>query len=101
MLVVIAAVIIMVMLAAAFTGKAYADDTAASQSVKVIHVSYSQGQHGIQKALNKARDKASASQPYEVVVEAGNYNLKKALHIYSNTELTSEPGTVYQETKKD
>ncbi|MGN1382525.1 MAG: right-handed parallel beta-helix repeat-containing protein, partial [Eubacterium sp.] len=67
----------------------------------VIHVSYSQGQHGIQKALNKARDKASASQPYEVVVEAGTYNLKKALHIYSNTELTCEPGVEFKETKRD
>ena len=63
----------------------------------MIQVSYSQGQKGIQKALNKARDHATADRPYEVVVAAGTYKLNTALHIYSNTELTCEPGSVFKE----
>lgn len=72
-----------------------------SGSVRVIRVPYSQGQKGIQKALNKARKHASAEQPYQVIVEPGTYRLKRALNIYSNTELISEPGTEYKETKRD
>ncbi|MGN1382526.1 MAG: hypothetical protein ACI4W2_06900, partial [Eubacterium sp.] len=49
--VILAAVIITMIFAAVLSGKVYADDTS-SQQEKVIHVSYSQGQHGIQKALN-------------------------------------------------
>lgn len=104
-----AAVLILLLLASAAAGQVYADSTASADSSastagktaapqkKVIQVSYSQGQKGIQKALNKARDHATADRPYEVVVAAGTYKLNTALHIYSNTELTCEPGTVFKE----
>lgn len=72
---------------------------AASQ--KVIHVKASDGAHGIQQALKEARLHATDAQPYRIVVPAGHYVLTSALHIYSNTELYSEPGTRYTGARKD
>ncbi len=46
---------------------------------------HSQGQSAIQDALNSARDNASASNPYKIIVEAGTYTLTTSLYIYSNT----------------
>ncbi len=41
----------------------------------------------IQQKLNVARDKASASKQYKIVVAKGNYTLSKHLILYSNTYL--------------
>ncbi len=100
-LLVFVAVISAVMLASALSGYVYADDASSVQPAEVIRVAHSQGQRGIQKALDRARDNASADHPYEVVVEAGTYRLNGALHIYSNTKLTSEPDVLFKEKKRD
>lgn len=41
----------------------------------------------IQAALDTARDNATTSYPYKVVVQPGSYELSSSLHIYSNTYL--------------
>lgn len=78
-----------------------ADPAEESGTAVVLRVPYSQGQKGIQKALNRAAKHATSDHPYQIVVEQGTYTLKRALNIYSNTELICEPGTVFKETRRD
>lgn len=52
----------------------------------------------IQNALNEARDSATESRPYQVIVPAGSYTLNNCLHIYSNTCLVTN-GVTFKQTK--
>ncbi len=52
----------------------------------------------IQTALNEARELATASNPYLIVVEEGTYTLGTRLHIYSNTYLSLEGVTLRRKT---
>ncbi|MBQ1309028.1 MAG: hypothetical protein IIY54_04925, partial [Ruminococcus sp.] len=42
----------------------------------------------IQSALNAARYSATKDNRYKIIVEPGSYDLRSALHIYSNTTLS-------------
>ncbi len=48
----------------------------------------------IENALKEAKNNATKEKPYVINVPSGNYTLKKALHIYSNTTLNLEDDTV-------
>ncbi|MCD8078609.1 MAG: right-handed parallel beta-helix repeat-containing protein [Lachnospiraceae bacterium] len=50
----------------------------------------------IQDALDQAKEKATSSNPYKVVVPSGTYQLTKSLYIYSNTYLSLSGVTLKQ-----
>lgn len=57
-------------------------------TVSASDIAASSAQSAIQSALKTARDNATASKKYKVVVESGTYTLTNSLHIYSNTYLS-------------
>lgn len=64
----------------------------------VIYVSEEDVQYGfywaVQSALNEARENATEDLPYTVIVPEGEYNLGRALRIYSNTTLVLQGVTL-------
>ena len=60
----------------------------------VISVTPDQGRKGVQDALNEARDKATVTRPYKIILAPGYYGLKKGLHIYSNTTIFARGATI-------
>ena len=49
----------------------------------------------MQRALNEAKEKATAKKPYEITVPKGKYQLKHTLLIYSNTKVLLKGVTLY------
>ena len=48
----------------------------------------------IQQVLNDARDNATDSKPYKIIIPAGSYKISQSLHIYSNTYLYMKGATI-------
>ena len=55
----------------------------------------------MQRALNEAKEKATAKKPYEITVPKGKYQLKHTLLIYSNTKVLLKGVTLYADEGKN
>lgn len=74
--------------------------TAEAASCKTITLNVQDGNdiyESMQDALNKARDNATESCPYKIVIPAGNYGLSDTLYIYSNTEISANGAHIYKQ----
>ena len=100
---IISLILTTVMLAAVLTSAPFsvcADDSAESH-ITEIHVTKAEIQakgafKAIQPALNSAHYSATKDNVYKVIVEPGKYELRYALHIYSNTILSLNNVELYR-----
>ena len=79
----------------AFPFSAFADDEQPSNVINLTEeqMNTNAGKY-MEEALAAAKKNASKSKPYTINIPSGTYNLKSALHIFSNTKLHLEDDTV-------
>ena len=67
---------------------------AATSTPVTVNITEEEGAEAIISALYRAGEQASETQPYEIHVGAGRYELDRGLHIFSNTALVLDSNAV-------
>lgn len=82
-----AVMLALVLLSGIVTAAPFSAQAATTITVTKSAISSKGTYKAIQDAFDTARSKATASNPYNIKIEAGSYTLNRTLRIYSNTNL--------------